>query len=40
MATFLAEHEAGAQLLVEGRPPLRGERVHRPNLARTLESNR
>jgi gamma-glutamyltranspeptidase / glutathione hydrolase len=37
MATFLAEHEAGAQLLVEGRPPLRGERVHRPNLARTLE---
>ena len=38
MATFLGEHEAGAQLLVGGRPPLRGERIHRPNLARTLEA--
>jgi gamma-glutamyltranspeptidase / glutathione hydrolase len=38
MATFLGEHEAGAQLLVDGRPPLRGARIHRPNLSRTLEA--
>lgn len=38
MAAFLGTHEAGAQLLVDGRPPLRGARVHRPNLARTLEA--
>ena len=38
MATFLGAHEAGAQLLVDGRPPLRGARVRRPNLARTLEA--
>lgn len=37
MFDFLAGHEAGAQLLVDGKPPLRGERVHRPNLAETLE---
>lgn len=37
MAEFLAGNEAGAQLLVDGRPALRGQRVHRPNLARTLE---
>ncbi|MEX2654544.1 MAG: gamma-glutamyltransferase [Acidimicrobiia bacterium] len=37
MAEFLAGNEAGAQLLIDGRPALRGERVHRPNLAHTLE---
>jgi gamma-glutamyltranspeptidase/glutathione hydrolase len=37
MAEFLAEHEAGAQLLTEGRPARGGERVRRPNLAATLE---
>jgi gamma-glutamyltranspeptidase/glutathione hydrolase len=37
MAEFLAEHEAGAQLLTDGRPAPRGERVRRPNLAATLE---
>ncbi|MFP5332270.1 MAG: gamma-glutamyltransferase family protein [Acidimicrobiia bacterium] len=38
MHEFLAEHEAGAQLLVDGRPPQRGDRVRRPNLAATLEA--
>lgn len=37
MNEFLGAHEAGAQLLVDGRPPLRGHRVRRPNLADTLE---
>lgn len=37
MAEFLADHEAGAQLLIDGRPAQRGERIHRPNLARTLD---
>lgn len=37
VAEFLSDHEAGAQLLVDGRPPERGERVQRPNLAATLE---
>ncbi|HSJ28565.1 MAG TPA: gamma-glutamyltransferase, partial [Acidimicrobiia bacterium] len=37
MARFLSEHEQGAQLLVDGRPPRRGDRVRRPNLADTLE---
>ena len=37
MGAFLSGHEAGAQLLIDGRPARRGERVHRPNLARTLE---
>lgn len=38
MAEFLSEHEAGAQLLVDGTPPMRGDLVKRPNLARTLEA--
>lgn len=38
MQEFLAEHEAGAQLLADGVPPQRGQRVRRPNLAATLES--
>ncbi|HVR32391.1 MAG TPA: gamma-glutamyltransferase [Acidimicrobiia bacterium] len=37
MADFLADNEAGAQLLLDGRPPLRGERVRRPNLSDTLQ---
>lgn len=37
MNEFLGANEAGAQLLVDGRPPLRGERVRRSNLAHTLD---
>ncbi len=36
LAPFLSDHAAGAELLIEGRPPRRGARVRRPNLARTL----
>lgn len=38
MHEFLAEHEAGAQLLADGTPPQRGDRVRRPNLSATLET--
>lgn len=38
LAPFLREHAEGAQILQQGRPPLRGERVVRPNLARTLDA--
>lgn len=37
LAPFLADHAPGAELLVDGRPPRRGERVHRPHLSATLE---
>jgi gamma-glutamyltranspeptidase / glutathione hydrolase len=37
MAAFLSDHQAGAELLVDGVPPGRGQRVHRFNLSRTLE---
>jgi gamma-glutamyltranspeptidase/glutathione hydrolase len=37
LAPFLVEHEGGAQLLVDGAPPQRGDLVRRTNLADTLE---
>jgi gamma-glutamyltranspeptidase / glutathione hydrolase len=37
MAEFLRGNADGAQLLPGGQPPLRGERVRRPNLAASLE---